>query len=264
MAIVTQEEAALPRFPALSRCIVIDSSHRARINLVSSLKSCFLFEDIMEASSVADGGKKIANISYDACIIGSSISVDMANEFLKTYKPKVLSKDCAFIRIIRDGEGDPYAYPEAHGVVAIPSNRQKMFEGMARAILIASNGVGWPGVKLAEDGSIMLLEDGEWKVFGDCEPVHIREELPPGFVLSGDRESIIKFCESLPKTPRDKVEKIIMGLLSGNGSQASDPFVGFFISAIKEWQSDMTFMSLKEASQALKTRLLSFEEQSSQ
>lgn len=254
------EEEHLPRFPALSRCLVLDASHKARIALVSMLKSCFLFEDIMEASSVDDGGRKVCNINYDACIIGSTISQDLAHNFLETYKKQTLAKDCAFICIVRDGFGDPMAYPQAHGVVVIPCVKQKMFEGMARAILTASNGVGWPGVKLAEDGSIMLLENGEWKVFSECEPVLVREELPPGFVLSGDRDSIEKFCEAIPKTPKDKVEKIIMGLLSGSGSNGSDPFIPFFIAAIKEWQTDMTFMSLKEASQNLKNRLLSFSE----
>lgn len=214
----------------------------------------------MEANSIDDGGKKISNINYDACIIGSSISLEKATEFLKTFKPKVLAKDCAFICVVRDGDGDPNAYPNAHGVVIVPSVKQKMFESMARAILIASNGVGWPGVKLSEDGSIMLLENGEWKAFNSCEPVTIRDELPPGFVLSGDKESIEKFCESIPRTPKDKIEKIIKGLLAGSGASNSDPFIPFFVNAIKEWQADMKFMSLKEASQALKARLLAFAE----
>lgn len=258
MGIVSEEESNLPRFPALARCLVIDASHKARTSLVSSIKSCFLFEDIMEASSISDGGKKVSNISYDACIIGSTVSLDMARDFLDKFKTKTMAKDCAFICVIRDGDGDPMAYPQAHGVVVIPSVKQKMFESMARAILIASNGVGWPGVKLSEDGSIMLLENGAWKVFSDCEPVVVRDELPPGFVLSGDRDSIEKFCESIPRTPRDKIEKIITGLLAGSGSMTSDPFIPYFIAAIKEWQADLKFMSLKEASQALKARLLSF------
>ncbi len=252
------EEASLPQFPALARCIVIDASHGSRISLVSNIKKCFLFEQIMEATSVSDAGKKICSINFDACILGPRISPSMANEFIVTYKPQALAKDCAFIQVVNEGTEDTNVSPDAHGIVVIPCKRSVMFEGMAKAILIASKGVGWPGVKLSEDGGILLLENGKWKAFSDCEPLMDQHRLPQEFVLRGDRESIERFCEAIPHTPKDRIEKVIHNLLADSSSTEENPFIPFFLASIKEWQVDITFMSLKEASQALKARLLSF------
>lgn len=259
-----KKEEILPQFTPLARTLIIDSSYKSRTELLSRVRACDLFENVMEAGSLLDASRNISSLEFDACIVGPSLSDNLVSDFLSKAKPQSKAIDCAFIVIVKPEKEKDCSFPEAHQVLPLPPSTRVLFESIVKAILLAGRGSPWPGIKLSDDGCISLLEDGIWKVMSESRDAGIENEgcyeLPSDFILTGDKESIKNFCESIPRTPKDKIEKIIKGLLAGSGSSNSDPFIPFFVDAIKEWQADMKFMTLKEASQALKARLLAFAE----
>jgi hypothetical protein len=257
-----KKEEIIPQFTPLARVLIIDSSHRSRTELSAKVKACDLFEHVMEAASLLDASRNITSLDFDTCILGPSLSDNLVSEFLANVKPKSKAVDCAFIVIVKPGKENEVSFPEAHQVFSLPPSVRLFLEGIVKAILLAGSASPWPGIKLSDDGCISLLENGIWKVLDEVSNIAMvdRDELSSDFILTGERDSIEKFCESIPKTPKDKIEKIIKTLLAGGGSSSGDPFIPFFLKAIKEWQYDIQYMSLKEASQGLKARLLSFSE----
>lgn len=254
------KEEEIPKFPSLATCLLIDASHKSRAEITKDIKASSLFEEIIEAKSLEDALERIQIRSFDACLVGPSVSLDLVNPFIRKAKPRSYAKDCALVAIIKR-DNDPSSLTDAHAIVKIPCTRQAFFEAVVRGVLLAGAGQGWPGVKLSDDGSVMFLEGSEWKILkGDPDRVDLSKNIiPENFVLSGDSECIRKFCDGLQTSPPSRIEKIIKTLLSGS-AQSNDPFVRFFIEAIKEWKDDQSFLSLKEASQNLRQRLLSFKE----
>jgi len=249
----------VPRFPALARCLIIESSHRARNEVIKEIKTAQIFENILEASSLDDAEKKISSISFDACVLGPSTNPETGLAFIKKNKPLVMSKDIAFIYVVKF-EIDDSPYVGAHGIAKTPSIKKKTLTDFAKAILTANKNLKWPGIKLNEDGQIMMLDGAEWKVIKCDSDSVVSNELPESFTLSGDKESIEKFCDSISTTPKSRIEKIIKSLISASPSTSQQAFATYFTQSIIEWKTDMTFMSLKEASLALKNRLLLFSE----
>ena len=248
----------LPKFSSLANCLLIDASFRSRDQVIKDIKSSNIFENIIEASSIDDGHEKIHIRSFDACLLGPSVSLDLVSSFIKKAKPRSLAKDCAFIAVIKR-DLDPTELTEPHSVARVPCTKQAFFESVVRGVLKANKGTAWPGFKLGDDGSVMFLDGGQWKVLkGDTgDDSALQSIIPEDFILNGNPESIQKFCDGLQHSPPSRIEKIIKMLLSGSGG-IDDPFVGYFLAAIKEWKDDQSFLSLKEASQNLRQKLLAF------
>lgn len=248
-------EEEIPKFSSLALCLLIDASHRSRLEVIKDIKSSALFEEIVEASSLEDGLKKIENRSFDACLVGPSVSLNSVNSFIKNARQRTYAKDCAMVAVIKR-DLDPSTLVDAHAIAKVPCTKQAFFEAVVRGVLLAGAGMKWPGVKLGDDGSVMFMEGGEWKVLKSDSNV-APSIIPDNFILTGDEDSIKKFCDGLQNTPPSRIEKIIKVLISGS-SQNDDPFVKFFLAAIKEWKDDQSFLSLKEASQNLRQKLLAF------
>ncbi len=249
----------VPRFPALARCLIIESSHRLRNEVIKEIKTAQIFENILEAASLDDAEKKISTISFDACVLGPSTNPETGKEFINKNKKLALSKDIAFVYVVKF-EVDDAPYVGAHGIAKTPSVKKKTLTDFAKAILTANKNLAWPGIKLNEDGQIMMLDGAEWKVIkSDDYSRETPKALPENFKLSGDKESIEKFCDSINTTPKSRIEAIIKSLIFGSSNPDTQEFANYFLQAINEWKTDMTFMTLKEASSALKERLLMFD-----
>lgn len=247
----------IPRFPALARCLIIESSHRLRNEVIKEIQTAQIFESILEAASLDDAEKKISTISFDACVLGPSTNPETGKEFIN--KKLALSKDIAFIYVVKF-EVDDAPYIGAHGIAKTPSIKKKTLTDFAKAILTANKNLAWPGIKLNEDGQIMMLDGAEWKVIkSDDDKKETRKALSENFKLSGDKESIEKFCDSINTTPKSRIEAIIKSLILESSNTDTQEFASYFLQAINEWKTDMTFMTLKEASSALKERLLIFD-----
>lgn len=251
----------IPKFSSLASCLLIDASHKSRAEVIKDIKSSSLFEDIVEAKSLNDGLSRIQIRTFDACLVGPSVSLDLVAPFLKKARQTTYAKDCAIISVVRR-DSDVSGLSDAHSIVKVPCTKQIFFEGVVRGVLKASANGKWPGFKLSDDGSVMYFDNGEWKELQGESSGNSNEAkiIPENFILTGDSESIKKFCDGLQSSPPSRIEKILKTLLS-NSNDVQDPFVKFFVDAILEWKQDQTFLSLKEASQNLRQKLLSFNQE---
>ncbi len=246
----------IPQFASLSCCLLVDSSHKSRIEIIKDIKASSLFQDIVEAGSIKNAQELLKVRVFDACIFGPSLSLEVVSSFIKKGKEENISSDCAYISIIKNA-AEFHEYTDPHSVVVVPTSKRTFFESIVRGVLLANEGSVWPGVRLGDDGSLEMLEGGTWKILAG-PPVVSPYVLPENFELRGTKESIKSFCESLASTPRSRIDKIVSNLLI-NPELKDDPFVAYFISAIKEWRDDQAFLSLKEVSHNLKKKLLEFE-----
>jgi hypothetical protein len=252
---VVEEIPELSKYASLSACLLIESSHQSRNEVIKDIKSSLLFENIIEAESLEDAKQKLQTTSFDACIFGSSLSQTLISSFIKQIKSKILTRECAFIGILKVNI-DTKDLIELHSTVRKPYTKKEFFETVVRGVLLANHGTSWPGFKLGADGSVLILDSGEWRVL-ERQSSNDDFVIPDNFVLSGNKESIQKFCDGLSSTPRPIVDKILKNLLLSEKS-IEDPFVHYFLLAIKEWKDDQAFLTLKEASQNLKKKLLEF------
>lgn len=246
----------IPKFSSLASCLLVDSSHKSRIEIIKDIKASSLFADIVEAGSISNAQELLKVRTFDACIFGPSLSLDVVTSLIKSARNKSISSDCAYLALIKD-TAEYSDYIEPHSVIVVPCSKKSFFEGVVRGVLIANKGSVWPGVRLGEDGCVEMLEGGSWKVLAGGPAVQSKAGLPDNFALNGTKESIKSFCELLPNTPRTRIDKIVKILLT-NPQSKDDPFVQYFLCAIKEWRDDQSFLSLKEVSQNLKKKLLDF------
>ena len=154
-------EEKLPEFAALSRCLVIESSFQCRSELLKDLKSCGLFEETIIPPNVSDSLFMLAQHEFDACYIGPSLSHKTAETLLRHGCERTLSKDCAFIALLKNrDESSMETLQNAHGEITWPCTKREFFEGSVLAILRANKNTRWPGIQLSDDGkSLVFVKD---------------------------------------------------------------------------------------------------------
>ena len=87
--------------PTALQTLVVESNFSSRKELVSLLQATLLVGEIQQAQSVRDGIDTLAGGRTDACLIGSSLSLQKATWFLETAKSVGLKKPCAFIAVAK-------------------------------------------------------------------------------------------------------------------------------------------------------------------
>lgn len=263
MSSSTLDDVFLPEFPPLSRCLLIDSSHRSQQDVLKSLKASNLFEDVLQAGSIPDAKNKLSSLLFDACFLGPSISQALALSFHNDALSGTLSDDCAFILIrkslgdVKKNSEDNLTFSTYHSIIHTPCSKREFFEGTVRGVLTANKNTTWPGVKIGDDDIVYILESGNWTPILK-EEAKYQGGLSIDFSLSPEPHCIELFCEKVQKTHPDKLSLILKKLLSESASEANNDFPLFFIQAIKEWKEELEFSTLKEASSNLKHRLLSY------
>jgi hypothetical protein len=256
-----QNGDVVPRFPALASCLLVDASHKSKTEIKKTLIAIDLFEEIVIADSVQDAILKLSSRPFDACFIGPSLSPEMGLQYSKEFREASSSSDCAIVAVTKEGV-DQTLFSEADTSFSIPCSKRAFFGNTVRAILKANKNSVWPGVRLTDDDTIEFNENGIWRRL-DSGAVNekIGLELDEAFVISPDKESIDRFCDGIQHTPKRKIEKIIVNLLSKGHEGVEDPFVTFFVDAVKEWKEELDYCTLKEASINLRRRLVRFTEE---
>jgi hypothetical protein len=249
---VNSEPVSLPRFPALSSCLLIESSHKSKSEIKKSITATDLFENITLAKSLSDGLQSVTLQPYDACIIGPSLSPESVETYIHELRAASVSEDCAIIVAAKTGT-DTASFSHADAVFYVPASKLSFFENIVKGIIISNRGSVWPGVRLNDEGKIEVQQDGTWKVLSSSPA---NQGIEADFILDSSNESIEKFCEGLQKTPRSKLEAILLSILSRDDSD--DPFFMYFRNAVSDWRDELEFSTLKEASLNLKWKLLDY------
>lgn len=88
----------MPEFPSPGgKCVVIDSRISSRKEIVDSIEAQNLFDQIVIATSIINAIQKFRREDFEACLIGTSISDEIATSFIK--EAKELKSGCAFVAI---------------------------------------------------------------------------------------------------------------------------------------------------------------------
>jgi hypothetical protein len=260
MSNIQNNDVSLPKFPALALCLLVDASHKSKNEIKKNLVAIDLFEEIVIAVSVQDAIEKLSSQSFDACFIGPSVNFNTAPSYITEFRNGTCSEDCAFIAIFKDSV-DPSLFIEADSSFSFPCSKRTFFEQTVVGIVKSNKGSIWPGVRLSDDGNVEYIEGGIWKTIDSNVKNKVTEPgLGEEFILLPTKESIEEFCEGIQQTSKSKIEKIIMNLLLKKEEGAEDPFVTFFVEAVKEWKEELDYCTLKEASINLRRRLINFTE----
>lgn len=259
-------ETELPKFSALQRCLVVDSRHSSRIEILKDIKASELFEEVIEGSSLSNALQKIKSISFDACFTGPSISIDRVTQFISQAKDVSLVDDCAFIAVVaEDCKIESDLLLAAHHVIPFPiKNKKFFFEETVKAILMANKGTVWPGMRLGEDGLVEFFNGSTWQKFEFNNEIKVQganspdASLPKNFKLLPEEAAIEDFCARIGNTPKSRIENIIQELILNSQGESADPFAIHFLKAIQEWRSDLEFCTAKEAGITLRKNLLAY------
>jgi hypothetical protein len=247
-----------PEFSPLASCLLVESSHRSKTDIHKQIKGTDLFKEITIARSMIHGLELVSLRDFDACIIGPSLRPESTSKYIDSLQEASRANDCAMIVLTKEGV-DMSVFSKADAIVIFPASILKFFEGIVKGLLKANKGSPWPGIRLNDYGVLEVHDNGIWKsLVSNIEPVY--EGLDEDFLLEASPESIEKFCSGIQKTPKSKLEKIILLLLSNNDSD--DPFIEFFKQSVRDWKDNLEFSTLKEATLNLKWKLLDFEKRS--
>ena len=85
--------------PVALQTLVVESNFSSRKELVSLLQATMFVGEIEQAPSVRDGITSLSAGRTDACLLGSSLSLQRATWFLETAKSLSLKKPCALIAV---------------------------------------------------------------------------------------------------------------------------------------------------------------------
>ena len=234
-------------FASLSRCILIESSFRARNELNSSIKSVALFEQVTQPKSLDHAERQIKGLAFDACVVGPAINREKAANFITSVKGNTYSADCAFIATLYpsrwDERGDISV--EYHSVSKVGHTRREFFDGVVIGILKACKDSPWPGVKLNENGQILVANDDNWTPLSDADTFVYHQGLSDAFrVLRGTdlskKLSLVLQCD-------ENAAEALKGV--------NDSDTLFLFKAVQQWRKESQTMSEKTASENLKMKL---------
>ena len=290
------KEQALPRFPALHMCVVIDARHGSRVDIVKDIKSSALFEEVVEAQSLRNGLQLLDLQNVDVLILGPSVSPTKAAEFIQRGKQSVSSRDCAFIATIRASDTAKNAAEDlykagAHAVISRPCTKMVFTEGIVRGVVAANANGAWAGILLsAEAKGLDMFGNVAMRKASPADPLGVVKVIDGDDTdeeLFDEPTKVARSLSAVLQKTQSLLNELISGAESGrltldpegsptasttraiaaiiqNGMQelADDPALAevrvFYTEALTQWFVDFVQLSQREASERLRERLLSF------
>lgn len=253
-----EKEEKIFNYPALERCMIVESRFSRRQEIINSIKSTSLFDKIIEAQSLSDGVQKVRTLNFDVCFVGTSISIEKANDFLTQASQNSLAKDCSFV-VVANEENQEQAnnLNVAHGVLSWPSSRAKFQKGIVKSVVKANQNSPWTN----------LLEKYELEEAA-LELEHKKEQIRE--IITSSAEELRKISSNIQAKKygldqagkidnglRSDIAKIIEALISkfNNHNEISN-FKETFEKALSNWAENQIKLSPLEAKKLLQQDLL--------
>lgn len=255
-------------YPALPRCMILESSYSQRTQVLKSLKTVNLFQEVIEARSVKDGIEKLRNEDYDLCIIGSSVSKETTAEFLKQSVNISRNRDCGFVKLVQEKDvsilmAELPSIP--HGYLEYPCTSQKFFDGLVLAVVRANANSPWTRLKKEQDEksesepknklATQRLQDIK-STFVDLQHIvqgYIRGDYGLDDEGHPDAAAIVAIAAATEKF-----------LGSHQQSKSLEGFKNYFNAALTIWFEDLVRYNVDDATRSLKQRLQAYKSLTSQ
>ena len=260
--------------PALRRCLVVESRHSSRFELVRDLTASKLFDTVTPAASVADGVVLLKTKSFDACLVGPKLGPERTLPTLAQAIRESDSKDCALIAVSDHDKSEPEALKSAHGVMLRPYSTASLSDSVIRAVVKANRKSPWVGIMLTT-GATPELDDENAESGSDSAEIgpttnnsHLTRDLF-GILASrlkkiacGSEKRIYLLTPSgLPtQTTKRALDKIAMEAsleLQQRGELPPD-FEQFLAGAFHRWFSDFVLEGRREAAANLSESLSAY------
>lgn len=145
-----KEKELLPEYPALARCIVVESRFSSRHEIVKDIKASALFEEIVEAGSIDNALEVIKVEDIDACFIGRAVSHERAEEFVREASSFGHAADCAFIAVVDKGTefGAILLSAGVHAIVDWPCSKKEFTDRVIEGVIKANKNTIWHSIFL--------------------------------------------------------------------------------------------------------------------
>ncbi len=134
------------QFPALARCILVESRFSSRRSIERDLRATQLFENIVEADSLDHGASSIRDSDADACIVGPSVTLERADQFIESLSDRTRSEDCAFLRLVAPERADEEC-GKSHVVAAYPRSKAQFADSVVEAVVKANASGAWAALR---------------------------------------------------------------------------------------------------------------------
>ncbi|MCB0322428.1 MAG: hypothetical protein KDD69_02610 [Bdellovibrionales bacterium] len=256
-----ESEGGFPQFAALSCCLLIDSSFRSRREVIKDIKATALFEEIIEAQSLPDAFERLKGRSFDACFLGPSLQIEATASFLERAKEVSKANDCAFVLIYRAAVETTAFVQEspAHSVVVGDATKRAFSEATIRAVLLACENSPWPGVRLDQDGSLLVKEGDIWRKVSSEPPRPVRST--PASLPSGVGQELLASLEVMDEEDSTSNEllrllrKVLESPLPVDDGTDEARFARYVFAAVEEWKEEAKNLGAKDAGRNLRRKL---------
>jgi YD repeat-containing protein len=151
----TNNDSGMSCYPPLAKVVVVDSRFSSRSELLACLDSLNLFQNVVEAPSVQDGLRLMGSEEVDLCIVGPSVTTDVASDFLARCQETRLSKDSALIAVTsNDGEAISCLRKSgAQAVIQRPFTKQMFLVSVVDSVIEANAASPWRAVRAQEQST---------------------------------------------------------------------------------------------------------------
>ena len=259
-----EKAAALPDFPALGCCVLVDARYSSRLDIIKDLKASLLFEEILEAKSLSDAEVLLNRHRPDACFIGPSVTPDRAIEFITEGKKKDGLGDCAFIALINADSAvrENLLNNGAHRVIERPYSKYLFVKEVIGAIITANAGHPWKALAV----SLGLIQDDDLStpainpLLASAHPADNadgRTSPDVNKLLSALNFSELASTGGAPSLETiEKIKGLINSLLPERADDASLQELRLFLEGeIHHWITDQQVVSREMATKNLKRKI---------
>lgn len=252
----------------LKSCAVIDSRLMIRRQIMQKLQATALFEAVSEPKTLADALNILKEEGVDVCIIGPSVSIASIIDFLKKAQSDEMPKDCAFVGISRDNPYENQKLIEAgmHGILDSELSARNLYEGLAKAILLANHGPDDEYLKFFDKDSPFasrynniesILSDSQARVMViDCFDGNDPRLANLLFSSTLHRK---KAFEGPDPTEIESLRVTILQMATAfKGSKRYEKFCDYINKSYRNWWADAYEHSTEYANTKLRERIMSF------
>lgn len=241
--------------------MIVESSFRARKELVSLLASSGLVRSIDEAPSVTDGIQRLGSGRIELCVVGRQLSLERACWFLKNAKQLTATKSCAFLAFTpEEANADELGIAGADAVSWLPLE-QKTFTALVEEAISSSKTRHRRKSPTKEELSFIDERLVRPPSYESAPLADVLFNLAERFELLSREIDRGRFKTSPTGLPTLAVEDSLRLVIENAFPRSSEAWrIGSpehaFVSAIVEWFLDRIHMDPPHANDALRKKLL--------